>query len=121
MLFVCDAKDAQFLQSRDGNKIYHDTWLRSVRRIDIDYEDADIAEITESEYEDLLALLEDQSQIPVEDDETTEEQNENNATEENINEEKPMSISEMRDRIKELTDLVDKLTSTIAIMNSNVD
>lgn len=114
--FSCEIDKAQFVQSRNGETLYHDSWLRSVRNINFSYQDATIIEIDQNEYEELEALLGDYETVDVELRPDTEVIEEQNFSTENI-EEKPMSISEMRTKIEELTGLVDKLTSVIAKLN----
>lgn len=121
ILFVSDPDHAQFIESYDCKKIYHDTWLKSIRNTNINCEFANIVEIDKDEYDELVALLDDKETINVEDNNNEEIQIVEDTVEKDEQMEKPMSISEMRDRIKELTELVDKLTSVItALNNSNV-
>lgn len=116
--FNSDINKAQFVQSRNGETLYHDNWLRSVQDVTYDYEPATIIEINQSEYEELEAMLEEYETLQVELKPDTETITQEICEEyENNKEEKPMSISEMRAKIEELTDLVSKLTSVISKLN----
>lgn len=112
MLFVCDIDHAQFIQSRDGNNLYHDSWLRPVKDVKRNYEEAEIATIDQNEYDELVALLDDGESVPIIE-EIVEEPQVIAQEEPATVEEKPMSISEMRGKIKELEELVAKLTSVL--------
>ena len=95
-LFICEADDAQFVQAFDESNIYHDTWMKSIpKKAKVSYEIAKVIEISESEYEDLKAILSEGEVIELP--EVIEEQPEE--TPEIQEEEKPMTIAEMREMI----------------------
>lgn len=120
MLLYSDIDHAQFVQARNGGKLYHDSWLRPVRDSGMAYETAEIIMIEEAEYEEIVAMLDDDETIPVIG-EAVEQPEEPAETEEITVDEKPMSISEMRGKIKELEELVAKLTSVIGTDTGRVD
>jgi len=108
-LFVCDVDEGQFVQSYDELHIYHDSWLKPAPRKAGKHEEAKIVIITQQEYEDLLAEL-DEGEILIETPSIPEPEEE---MPEPPEEEKPMSIAEMREIIsrqqEQINSLLDKL------------
>jgi len=88
--FICDVEQGEAVMSFDEH-YYRDNWLRPIPE-EAKYEEATIVVIEQQEYEDLLALLKDGEEIPVVEEVPVEPEPEA-AT---LEEEKPMSIAEMR-------------------------
>ena len=104
-LFVCDVDKGEFVQSYDEKHIYHDDWLKSAPKEAGKHEEAEIVIITQQEYEDLLAIL-DEGEVVIETPPIEEPQEE---MPEAPVEEKPMSISEMRETIAHQQEQIDML------------
>ena len=94
--YICDVNEAEFAQSSDQTKIYKDYWLKASP---VEAEDASIVVIDRDQYDEIRALLEDgqQIEIPPEPPKDVPEQRPSTKLEE----EKPLTISEMRQMIKE--------------------
>ena len=110
-LFICDVNEAQFLQSLDEQKLYNDGWLREPPKKGVEYENAKIVAINETEFNDIQAALSEGEQITVEQPQEEYPQTPREYVEEQ--EEKPMTIAEMREMIriqqKQIEALMDKL------------
>jgi hypothetical protein len=111
ILLSCDIDHAQFVQSRDGLVLYHAVWMKSVSNFDGEYEMAEITAIDRDEYDEIIALLDDGTTVPSDPVVDEEPEPEPEPVEEVVEEEKPMTISEMRAKIKELTELVNHLVA----------
>jgi len=108
-LFICDANEGQFVQSYDELHVYHDSWLKPSMAHDIEYEEATIVVITEQEYEDLLESL-DEGEVVEESPVIEEEPVEVQIPEE----EKPMSIAEMREIIARQQEQINMLINKLS-------
>lgn len=96
-LFICDVDNGQFVQSFDEKHIYKDDWLKTSDG-DIQYENASIVIINETEYEDLKEMLIEGEPIieePVHEPVVVQERHEPEE------EEKPLTIAQMREIIAE--------------------
>ena len=108
-LYVCDVDKGQFVQSYDEQHIYHDAWMKPAPAEAGIHEEASIVIILQQEYEDLLALFDNGETVKVE--KPTIEEPEK--VKEPKEEEKPMSINEMRETILRQQEQIDMLVKTI--------
>ena len=96
-MYICDVDEGQFVQSRDEAHIYHDKWLKIAPAEAGEQEEANIIVITEQEYMDLLELLNSDEEVLNE----IIEQEYPEPELEQPQEETPMTIAEMREKILE--------------------
>ena len=96
-LLVCDVDKGQFVQSFDEKYIFRDTWMKPAPTEAGEYPLAKIVIIDEREYEDLKELLEQGELIAVE--KPAEINPQSGPQIEEPEEEKPITISEMRELI----------------------
>ena len=110
--FYCDINDAQLVQGMITEKLYHGSWLKSPSDSKTEYEEAEIVMIEASEYDELKATLESGEEIPYSEPvvdilpETPEETDQ-------PEEERPMTIQEMRYRIQLLTDCLMEMSEIV--------
>lgn len=118
-MMVCEPRDAQFVQSFDGEHVYHVAWLNPVpEALDGRYETVEAMLIDQQEYDDLRAVLDDGEIVLVPPEET--EQPDNPPVEPDEDDEpqdKPMTVQEMRDKIKEQEEAIAFLTDCILEMS----
>ena len=104
--FICDVDEGQFVLSYDEKYIYRDTWMKPAPKDATKYEEATVEIITQQEYEDLLAMLDEgetvEEVVPV----IPEQQEEIVPPQE---EEKPMTIAEMREIILKQQEQINSL------------
>ena len=108
-LFVCDDAEGQFIQSYDERHIYKAAWMKPSKEAKCEYEDADVVVITETEYNDIKEQLNEGEPI-------IEEVQERPLTiehHEEPDEEKPLSIAEMRELIKTQQSQIELLMSKL--------
>ena len=116
-LYYCDINDAQFAQSRDGT-VYRDFWLRAIPSdaIILGVIDASIQLINKVEYDDIMATLDGGESIDIpEEDEPIEPPAE--YTEEQDEEDRPLTVSEMRQLIKQQQNTIELLTNCLMEMS----
>ena len=115
-LIGCEARDAQYVQSMDGETVYRVGWLNPLQDGAPAYETCECVLIDAQEYGDLKAVLEDGETVqePTEDAETPEE-GQGEAPEEGQleDEEKPMTVAQMRAKIAELEEMLDIIMGVI--------
>lgn len=120
ILISCPLEEAQLVQSHDGETIYRVPWLNPLPEDAGSYESAEAAVIDRQEYLDLLAVLEDGEQ-PVEPEPPKQEpEPEPEPDQEQPDEEKPMTVAEMRQRIKEQEEALVMLTECLLEMSEIV-
>lgn len=104
ILIGCDASDAQFIQSSDGEEIYRARWLNPYPTEAGEYETVEAVEISEDEYIDLRQMLDlgERPEMP-EPEESNSKDDSDDRTENNIPEE-VMDVAAMRRAIIELRD-----------------
>ena len=107
--FYCETDSAQFVQSSRNEKIYRDAWLKPFPSEATGYELAEVVVIDETEYNDVVALLDEGEPVPQE--EEPEEIVPEVIPEEE--EERPMTISEMRQTILNQQEQIQMLTECI--------
>lgn len=102
----CDAASAHYVESSDGTTLYRNNGLAPLFDGEMEYIEAEIVEITEEEYNQLREELnkDNVESIPIEE-EIIQETSEIPEPEPEV-----MSISAMRQKIIELTELIEKLT-----------
>ena len=115
-LIGCEARDAQYVQSMDGETVYRVGWLNPLQDGAPAYETCECVLIDAQEYGDLKAVLEDGETVqePTADAETTEE-GQGEAPEEGQpeDEEKPMTVAQMRAKIAALEEMLDIIMGVI--------
>lgn len=109
-LYICDVDDAQFAQALDEDKIYRADWLNPAPEEAGKFETADVVVIDEVEFDELKELLSEGEDVP---EEFIEEKPLIEVRHYETDEEKPMSIAEMREKIleqqKQIEALLEKL------------
>ena len=118
-LMVCEPKDAEFVQSYDQTKFYHDNWLRPAPAGVPAYESAQIIVIDATEYDEIRALLDDGEEVPhIPDDPEPPVPVD---PDEPVNpDDRPMTIAEMRAKIAEQAESIDMLIDCILEMSEVV-
>ena len=115
-LIGCEARDAQYVQSMDGETVYRVGWLNPLQNGAPAYETCECVLINAQEYDDLKAVLEDGETVqePTADAETPEE-GQSEAPEEGQpeGEEKPLTVAQMRAKIAELEEMLDIIMGVI--------
>jgi len=96
-LYVCSEDEGQFIQSLNEKKVYRDVWMKEASDEFTDYEQAKIKAITETEFEDLRATIDDGEEIVEQEEVVIPSVQEEVQPEED----KPLSISDMRKIILE--------------------
>jgi len=96
-LFICEVDEGQFVQSYK-DRIYKASWLKPAPAEAKEYELAEVVVITETEYNDIKALLDEDETVPVEEEPVYEEPV---VEEPQTQEEKPLTIAQMREIITE--------------------
>ena len=122
-LYLCDVNEAQFVQSRDGDTVYHAEWLKPYPAEAGYYEPVDVVMIDENEYDEIRAFLEDGEEIPYEPDDPTPEpqpEPEPDEPDDPEEEEHKMTISEMRQTLTDMMEQVGLLTECILEMSEVV-
>ena len=100
-MYVCNANECQFIQSADETKLYHDDWMRTAP--EVPYIQAQVVGISETEYMDIEALLNDGEEVIVEQPIVQE------SSRQEPEQIKPMSSAEMREIIIEQQKQIDEL------------
>lgn len=101
-MYVCDAEEGQFLQSLDESKVYRDDWMKPAP--DVMCIHAQVVGIDETEFMDIQALLDEGEEVIV-----AEPLIEQSSEQEEPEQQKPMSIAEMRSLIIEQQKKIDEL------------
>ena len=101
--FYCELEKANVVQDVLTEKFYHIDWLKRPPEEASGYEEAELEFIDETEYDEIIELLGDGEEVPVEPEVEPEPVNQNPDPEPEP-EEKPMTVAEMRARIAELTE-----------------
>lgn len=111
-MFMCSANEAQFVMGRDSNTCYRDDWMKMYEGNPSTYLPAKVVMINAREYDEIRALLEDGEDIhepPEPIPEPEPEPHEEPAPEPDA----PMTISEMRQQITEMSAMMEMLTECI--------
>ncbi len=118
-MIACDVSEAQFAQSSDELKAYHDNWLKPVPETYTDYEAAQVVIIEEDEYEELRARLINGETISPDDiePEIIEPEPEEVTPDD---EDKPLTIAEMRQIITEQQNKIKLLSDCLLEMSEIV-
>ena len=101
--YVCDTDEGQFVQSYDELHIYHDKWMKPAPVEAGKHEEATVEVISQQEYEDILETLK-EGEVIEEVELVVPEQHETPPEEE-----KPMTIAEMREIILKQQDQINTL------------
>ena len=112
-LYGCDVKKAEYLQSYNGQKIYHANWMKPLKSGSPACEEVHVIEIPYEKYDEIVATL-DNGETP------EEEEPAPYKPVPSKDETKPMSISEMRETIEEQRQQIDMLTECILEMSEIV-
>lgn len=107
MLIPCELRNVQYLQSSDGEQLYITNWTAPVSHPLYSPELIEAVLINEEEYQSLKDTLQNQTIIVEENEVQPSNQQEEFA--ENIDEPQVMNITEMKRKILELEQLVQKL------------
>lgn len=119
-MMACEPRDAQFVQSYDGESIYRVAWLNPVSgELAERYETVETAMIDRQEYEDLRAVLDDGETVPLppETEEPPDKPPEEPPEEPEEPGERPMTVQEMRDKIREQEEMLQILTECVLEMS----
>lgn len=122
-LIGCEARDAQYVQSMDGETVYRVGWLNPLQNGAPAYETCECVLINAQEYDDLKAVLEDGETVqePTEDAEAPEEgQGEVPEEGQPEDEEKPLTVAQMREIISKQQEQIAMLTDCILEMSEVV-
>ena len=92
-LFICDVDEGQFVETFDEKYIFKDIWMKPAPEEADPYPYAKVVIIDLLEYEDLLALLQEGETVTLE----TVPEVARPVVQTEVQEEKPMSIAEMRE------------------------
>ena len=106
-LYICDVDEGQFVQTYDESEIYKDSWMKPAPKEAGEHKNAKVVIISKEEFDELLELLSDGEDIEVEQPEIPVHVVHEAPQEEP--EEKPMTISEMRQKIIEQQKQIDAL------------
>jgi len=106
-----DTDKGQFVLAFDESKVYRDEWMKPIPEEANGYEHATVQAIDEAEYEDLKALLSEGEQVQEDPEPVVQEPIH---VPEEPEEEKPMSIAEMREIIKMQQKQIEALMETVA-------
>jgi hypothetical protein len=110
-MFVSDVDEGQFVQAFDESQVYRDTWMKPIPQGVGPYVLATVIIINEQEYLDLKELLEEKEEIintPVV------QQVETPVVQQIPEEEKPMTIAEMRELILSQQKQIDALMKKLS-------
>lgn len=116
--YACDVQDAELVMSEVHYKVYHPEWLKKPPEEATGYEEAIVTVINETEYRDLLDQLftsEEPVPIPKPEDVTPEE--EEDYDRDKPEEERPVSVPEMRRIIADQQAQIEMLTDCILEMS----
>ena len=105
---ICDSNEAQFLQSFDEKEVFRAKWMKPFPSEAGEYEEFEIVVIPQQEYEDLQLLLSEGENV-YEDDIEEEVPEDKKIVEEPEEEEKPLSLAEMRAIIKKQQEQIERL------------
>lgn len=109
-MYICDVDDAQFVQTYDESKIYKASWLNPAPKEAGSFKSAKVVVIDETEFNDLNELL---GEGEVVSEQVEEEQRQEPQKHDEIPEEKPMTIAEMREKIIEQQKQIESLLTLI--------
>ena len=119
-MFACDVSDAEFAQSYDQSRIYHDNWLKPVPSAEIQYEVATITMIDAIEFDEIRAMLDDGETVHAVPDEPLIELNESRQNDNIVEDDHVMTIAEMRQIISEHQEQITMLTNCLLEMSEVV-
>lgn len=108
-LFVCSEDDGQFIQSLDEKSVYRDSWMKEYLEEFTGFENAKVVRIDETEFNDLKAMLDDGEEVS-EQEVLIQEQPEETIEPQ---EDKPLSIAEMRRLITEQQKQIEELMAKV--------
>ena len=104
--FACQLDEAQFALSYAEQNIYRDDWMKLTSDKAKDFIHAKVEIIDEQEYDDLLDLLSENEVVTIEKPQVIVSE-----THEVIPEEKPLSLNELRELVKEQQKQIENLIS----------
>ena len=106
--FVCAVEEAEFALSYKEQNIYRDDWMKVASNKATGFVNAKVEIIEEQEYEDLLDLLSENEVIVIEKPVVNVPK-----THEVVPEEKPLSLNELRELVKEQQKQIEYLTNKV--------
>ena len=111
-LYVCDVDEGQFVQTYDEKNIYKASWLKKAPKDAKTFDTANVVVINETEYNDILTSLQEGEPII---EEVTEPKREEYVVEHEPEpeQEKPMTIAEMRKIILEQQKQIEMLIEKV--------
>jgi hypothetical protein len=109
-MYISNVDEGQFVQAIDESGIYRDTWMKEAPKEAKSFTNAKVVIIDEAEFNDLLEELNEGNSI---DEETPEIIPEHELTEE-PEQEKPMSINDMRDLILQQQQQIELLLNKLS-------
>ena len=112
---ICDVDHGQFVQNYKQTKIYSASWLKPAPQEAGSYERAEVVVITEQEYFDLIAQLDEGEEI-IEPEEPMPDVHPAPEPEEEI----PMTLAEMRETIKSQAEQITFLENCLMEMSEFV-
>lgn len=117
IMLHCEPSEAQFVMAHDGNTIYRVQWLNPAPAEAGTYEVVEAAIIDRQEYLDLRAVLDDGETVPVPEPVIPEPEQEPEPDLEEPEVKRPMTVQEMRERIKSQDEQIMLLTECILEMS----
>lgn len=117
IFLACPVEEAQFVLSHDGNTVYRVPWLNPAPPEAGEHETIEAAIIDYQEYMDLRAVLDDGETVPVPEPIVPEPAPEPEPEIDIPTQEQPMSVAQMRARIKEQQAEIETLTECLLEMS----
>ena len=108
--FVCDVDEGQFVESYDEQHVIRDEWMKVAPDGAGEHEDAKVVIISLQEYEDLLAILNEGEEVVY----SAPEIEKQEEIPEEPEEEKPMTIAEMRELILKQQEQINSLIEKVS-------
>lgn len=114
ILAYCDANHAEMIQSAiDDGKLYHTEWLRRIPHGAPECTEVELKRIEESEFDELKALLGDGERVEEVREPGPEPEPELEPETPPEEQEKPMTVQQMRDKIAELENMLAQIIGKI--------
>jgi len=120
IMVSCPPDEAQFIMSHDGNTVWRVQWLNPAPLEAGTYETVEAAIIGKQEYLDLRAVLDDGEVVPVPEPIVPEPEPEPEPDPEQPEEEKPLTVQQMREKLVEQDATIQMLTDCILEMSEVV-
>lgn len=108
---ICDSDEGQFLQSIDESEVFRAPWMKPFPSDAEGYVEADVNVISQQEFEDLKFLLSEGEEVKEEEQPPVEEHIDRELPEE----EKPLSLAEMRAIILQQQEQIERLMKKVKL------